>query len=110
MSSVWLPCGDYHQYYQEDQGWWQSTFIKMKMILLLLSVFVGIPLLLPGYYLSVATMVGYTAMGALGVQLLIGYTGLVTLGHVGKKSGRGFYLWENGEIVGENPAARRQPV
>jgi 3-hydroxyacyl-CoA dehydrogenase len=35
---------------------------------------------------------------------------LVTLGHVGKKSGRGFYLWEDGEIVGENPAARRQPV
>ncbi|HEX9909640.1 MAG TPA: hypothetical protein VGA86_02045, partial [Desulfatiglandales bacterium] len=81
MSSVWLPCGDYHQYYKEDQGWWQSTFIKMKMILLLLIVFVGIPQLLPGYYLSVATMVGYTAMGALGVQLLIGYTGLVTLGH-----------------------------
>ena len=35
---------------------------------------------------------------------------LVTLGHVGKKAGRGFYLWDNGEIVGENPAARRQPV
>jgi branched-chain amino acid transport system permease protein len=81
MSSVWLPCGDYHQNYQEDQGWWQSTFIKMKMILLLLIVFVGIPLLLPGYFVSVATMIGYTAMGALGVQLLIGYTGLVTLGH-----------------------------
>ena len=32
---------------------------------------------------------------------------LVQLGHIGKKSGRGFYLWENGEIVGENPAARR---
>ncbi len=32
---------------------------------------------------------------------------LVQLGHTGKKSGRGFYLWENGEIVGENPAARR---
>jgi branched-chain amino acid transport system permease protein len=26
-------------------------------------------------------MVGYTAMGALGVQLLIGYAGLITLGH-----------------------------
>lgn len=81
MSSVWLPCGDYHQNYKEDQGWWQSTFIKMKMMLLLLIVFVGIPHLLPGYFVSVATMVGYTAMGALGVQLLIGYTGLVTLGH-----------------------------
>jgi 3-hydroxybutyryl-CoA dehydrogenase len=32
---------------------------------------------------------------------------LVKLGHLGKKSGRGFYVWENGEIVGENPAARR---
>ncbi len=32
---------------------------------------------------------------------------LVKLGHTGKKSGRGFYLWENGEIVGENPAAAR---
>ncbi len=81
MSSVWLPCGDYHQDYAEDQGWWQTTFLKSKMILLLLITFVGIPLLLPEYWVSVATMVGYTAMGALGVQLLIGYTGLITLGH-----------------------------
>ena len=81
MSSVWLPCGDYHQDYREDQGWWQTKFIKGKMILLLLVVFVGIPLLLDGYWISVATMVGYTAMGALGVQLLIGYAGLLTLGH-----------------------------
>jgi branched-chain amino acid transport system permease protein len=81
MSTVWLPCGDYHQNYAKDQGWWQTGFIKAKMILLLAVIFVGIPLFLPGYYLSVATMVGYTAMGALGVQLLIGYTGLITLGH-----------------------------
>ena len=81
MSSVWLPCGDYHQNYGEDQGWWQTTFLKSKMILLLLITFVFIPLLLPEYWVSIATMVGYTAMGALGVQLLIGYTGLITLGH-----------------------------
>ena len=81
MSSVWLPCGDYHWNYAQDQGWWQTTFIKVKMILLLAIVFVGIPQLLPEYYVGVATMVGYTAMGALGVQLLIGYTGLITLGH-----------------------------
>ena len=81
MSSVWLPCGDYHQDYKEDQGWWQTKFIKGKMLLLLLFVFVGIPLLFDEYWMSVATMVGYTAMGALGVQLLIGYAGLLTLGH-----------------------------
>lgn len=81
MSSVWLPCGDYHQSYSEDQGWWQSSFIKGKMILLLLTIFVVIPWMVPGYWMSVATMVGYTAMGALGVQLLIGFAGLITLGH-----------------------------
>jgi len=85
MSSVWLPCGDYHQNYVEDQGWWQSKLIKGKMILLLAIVFIGIPSLAVSpegeYWVSVATMVGYTAMGALGVQLLIGFTGLLTLGH-----------------------------
>ena len=81
MSGVWLPCGDYHQTYSEDQGWWQTTFIKTKMILLLAIMFLGSPLLAPEYWVGVANMVGYTAMGALGVQLLIGYTGLITLGH-----------------------------
>ncbi len=57
------------------------TNARGKMILLLLIIFVGMPLFLPGYWLSVATMVGYTAMGAIGVQLLIGYTGQISLGH-----------------------------
>ena len=35
MSSVWLPCGDYHENYVRDQGWWQTGVIKGKMILLL---------------------------------------------------------------------------
>ena len=58
MSSVWLPCGDYHQNYSEDQGWWQTSFIKAKMIVLLLVVFVGIPVFLPEYWVGVGTMVG----------------------------------------------------
>ena len=81
MSTVWLPCGYYHENYKQDQGWWQTPVIKFKMILLLLTVFVVIPLLLPEYWMGVGTMIGYTAMGALGVQLLIGFGGLLTLGH-----------------------------
>jgi branched-chain amino acid transport system permease protein len=76
-----LPCGDYHQNYATDQGWWQTRFIKTKMILLLGVLFIGIPLFTSEYWMSVATMIGYTSMGALGVQLLIGYSGLITLGH-----------------------------
>jgi branched-chain amino acid transport system permease protein len=81
MTKVWLPCGYYHENYAKDQGWWQTPVIKGKMILLLLIVFVVFPLTLSGYWLGVANMIGYTALGALGVQLLIGYAGLITLGH-----------------------------
>jgi len=81
MTKVWLPCGHYHENYAKDQGWWQTPVIKGKMILLLFIVFVVFPLTLSGYWLSVANMIGYTALGALGVQLLIGYAGLITLGH-----------------------------
>ena len=81
MTTVWLPCGDYHENYAQDQGWWQTNLIKGKMILLLLIVFVGFPSILSGYWLGVANVIGYTVLGALGVQLLIGYAGLITLGH-----------------------------
>lgn len=81
MSTVWLPCGDYHWSYEQDQGWWQTRLIKVKMILLLAVVFIGIPQFMDEYWVGVANMVGYTAMGALGVQLLIGYAHLLTLGH-----------------------------
>ncbi|MBC8461337.1 MAG: branched-chain amino acid ABC transporter permease [Deltaproteobacteria bacterium] len=81
MTKVWLPCGYYHQNYAKDQGWWQTPVIKGKMILLLLIVFVVFPLILDEYWIGVANIIGYTVLGALGVQLLIGYAGLITLGH-----------------------------
>ena len=87
MTTVWMPCGDYHQNYTDDQGWWQTNVVKGKMILLLFIVFVILPvfahygIIIDEYWLSVANMIGYTALGALGVQLLIGYAGLITLGH-----------------------------
>lgn len=81
MSHVWLPCGLYHQEYAEDHGWWQTPLIKGKMILLLGIIFIIFPFTLTGYWFGVANMIGYTALGALGVQILIGYAGLITLGH-----------------------------
>ena len=76
-----LPCGVYHESYRQDHAWWQTTFVRGKMILLALAVCVLIPLWADSYSLGVANMVGYTVLGALGVQLLIGYCGQVTLGH-----------------------------
>ncbi|MEA3429596.1 MAG: branched-chain amino acid ABC transporter permease [Thermodesulfobacteriota bacterium] len=81
MSTTFLPCGDYHQRYAQEHAWWQTKFIKGKMILLFLFLFVLIPVMANSYWISVCNMVGYTILGALGVQLLIGYCGQLTLGH-----------------------------
>jgi len=81
MSTTFLPCGEYHQNYREDHAWWQTKFIKGKMILLMIVLFWGIPYVADSYWISVCNQIGYTVLGALGVQLLIGFCGQVTLGH-----------------------------
>jgi len=81
MSTTWLPCGVYHQNYDQDHAWWQTNLIRGKMILLFLTLFVFIPWFADEYWISVCNLIGYTVLGALGVQLLIGYCGQITLGH-----------------------------
>ena len=81
MSPTFLPCGVYHENYVQEHAWWQTKFVKGKMILLFLILFVVIPLVADSYWISVCNQIGYTILGALGVQLLIGYCGQVTLGH-----------------------------
>jgi len=75
------PCGVYHQNYRQEHAWWQTKFVWGKMILLFFCAFYLIPQYAGLYLISVANMIGFTVLSALGVQLLIGYCGQVTLGH-----------------------------
>jgi branched-chain amino acid transport system permease protein len=52
------------------------------MFVLFAILFAVFPSLVGGYELSVANRIGYTILSALGVQLLIGFAGQVTLGHM----------------------------
>lgn len=81
MSTTFLPCGVYHENYTQDQAWWQTNFIKGKMLLLFFLLFILIPMVADTYILSICNQIGYTILGAIGVQLLIGYCGQLTLGH-----------------------------
>lgn len=77
---MYLPSGVYHETYAATHAWWQTGFVRAKMVLLL--VLVGtLPLWASLYVVSVANIVLYTILSALGVQLLIGYCGQITLGH-----------------------------
>ena len=77
-----LPSGVYHETYQQDHAWWQTRFVWFRMIVLFAILFLVVPNVFGGYELSVANRVGYTILATLGVQLLIGFAGQVTLGHM----------------------------
>lgn len=76
-----LPTGVHFDNYQADHAWWKTRFVWLRMVLLFVVLFWVIPQFVGDYWLSFLNMVGYTILGAAGVQLLIGYTGLITLGH-----------------------------
>ncbi|MBI5302936.1 MAG: branched-chain amino acid ABC transporter permease [Chloroflexi bacterium] len=77
-----LPSGVYHENYTQDHAWWQTRFVWFRMLALFVILFAVFPSLVGGYELSVANRIGYTILSALGVQLLIGFAGQVTLGHM----------------------------
>lgn len=76
-----LPAGVYHERYIDTHAWWQSGFVRLKIAALALFLLVGFPLTASLYVISIANIIGYTILSALGVQLLIGYCGQITLGH-----------------------------
>lgn len=83
----WLPCGVYHEHYPQDHAWWQTNFVRAKMLLVAVVIFLVFPFLdlvapdFGPYFLSVMVILIYTILAAMGVQLLIGFCGQVTLGH-----------------------------
>jgi branched-chain amino acid transport system permease protein len=76
----YLPCGVYFESYQADQRWWRTRFIKGKM-LVMIALLLSFPYLVDSQWLSVAYTINYYVLAALGVQLLVGYCGQITLGH-----------------------------
>jgi branched-chain amino acid transport system permease protein len=75
-----MRCGDFKETYIKDEEIFQSLFVKfcLGMFLLFLLVF---PFAANAYMLYVANMIGFAVIGAVGLNLLTGFTGQISLGH-----------------------------
>src|SRR5215210_5325384 len=60
----------------------ESPAIKAWAVLLVVAL-IGAPLVFGSYLLSYMTVILFTLVGALGLTVLTGFTGLISLGHVG---------------------------
>jgi len=77
-----MRSGDFKQSYGELVALTDSTPVWLWS-LVLAAALIAAPYLLNSYALSFLTIILITTVGALGLNILTGYTGLISLGHVG---------------------------
>ena len=74
-------CGVLKTTYEADMGLYPLPIARYAVGALAVLFFLVIPLTLHDYYLSIANLVWISIVGALGLNILVGYTGQVSIGH-----------------------------
>jgi branched-chain amino acid transport system permease protein len=74
-------CGVLKTTYEADMALYPLPIARWAVGVVAVVFFVVIPLTLHEYYLSIANLVWIAVIGALGLNILVGYTGQVSIGH-----------------------------
>ena len=74
-----LPSGVFHTQYRQDLVLFQTRFLKFWMFILLVCL-VAFPNIANPYYVSVANLAGIAVVGAIGLNILTGFAGQISLG------------------------------
>lgn len=77
-----ISTGIYHRTYGSELRL-RHTPVERVRLLLALAVLVAAPFVLSPYWLTVANQVGIAVIGAIGLNILTGYTGQISLGQGG---------------------------
>ena len=72
-------CGDFRTTYEKDVMIFQTPFIKVCMGFLMLAL-LAVPFLLKGEYLWIVLQIVIAVIGAVGLNILTGFTGQISLG------------------------------
>ena len=67
--------------YQADMALYPLPVAKWAVGVIAVLAFVVVPLVLDEYYLSICNLISVAIVGALGLNILVGYTGQVSIGH-----------------------------
>src|SRR5512137_2017651 len=75
------PCGNFKERYEEDLAIFETDFGRVWLVVGLVLLFGVIPFVSSPYILYVLNTIGIYAIAAVGLNILIGYTGQISLGH-----------------------------
>ena len=74
-----MECGVYHTSYESDMGLRRTPIARLRLGLFL-AVLVVFPFFASPYWLTLANQIAIATIGAIGLNILVGYTGQVSLG------------------------------
>lgn len=81
MSSLTMrPCGDFRTSYKQDNTIFETKTIRWVTIFTIIALCFA-PLLVDGYFITLLIQISYLGIAALGLNILVGYTGQISLGH-----------------------------
>jgi len=75
-----MQCGDFRTTYAADMTIFDSRSTRI-MVLMFLALIFSVPLYSSNYLLDVANRIGIAVIGAIGLNILTGFTGLISLGN-----------------------------
>lgn len=75
------PCGNYKESYEQELTIFQTDFGRLWTIVGLVILFAVIPFISSRYVLYVINLIGIYAIASVGLNILTGYTGIISLGH-----------------------------
>ena len=74
-------CGVYNTSYQADRALYPIPIARWAVGAILVFLLLILPFTLHEYYLSIINLVSIAVVGALGLNILVGYTGQISIGH-----------------------------
>ncbi|MBL0711402.1 MAG: branched-chain amino acid ABC transporter permease [Colwellia sp.] len=81
MSSLAMrPCGDFRTSYKQDNTIFETKTIRWMAIFSIIALCFA-PLVLDAYFITLLIQISYLGIAALGLNILVGYTGQISLGH-----------------------------
>jgi branched-chain amino acid transport system permease protein len=75
-----MRCGDFKGSYIKDEEIFQSVFVKFWLALFFIFLIIT-PFWVNAYILYIANLIGFAIIGAVGLNILTGFTGQISLGH-----------------------------
>ncbi|MCE5280771.1 MAG: branched-chain amino acid ABC transporter permease [Deltaproteobacteria bacterium] len=75
------PCGNFHERYEQEQTIFSTDFGRVCAFLGALVLLAVVPAVVSPYMVYILNSIGIAAIAAIGLNILIGFTGQISLGH-----------------------------